>query len=76
MGHEYTPIFFDMDLLTKVLETTSGRSHLYGSTGPHHLLSDSGIFAAGTVQQILRGKDFDCGMYTMKLIDKFLHTVC
>ena len=75
MGHEYTPIFFDMGLLTKVLEITSARSHLYGSTGLHHLLSDSGIFAAGTAQQILSGIDFNCGMHTMKQNYEFLHTV-
>ena len=74
MGHEYTPIFFDMGLLSKVLEITLSRSHLYGSAGLQHLLSDSGVFAAGTAQQILRGKDFDRGMYAMKLIDEVLHT--
>lgn len=37
------------------------------------LLQDSGVFAAGTVQQILQGKDFDRGLYALKLLDEVLY---
>ena len=60
-----------MHLLMSVM---AGICYLYGSAGLQHLLSDSGVFAVGTAQHILRGKDFDCGMYAMKLIDEVLHT--
>ena len=37
------------------------------------LLQESGVFALGIVKQILNGKDFDRGLYAMKLINEVLH---
>ena len=49
--------------------------HLYGSAGIHQLLHDSGVFAAGTAHQILAGKDFDRGLYAIKLVDEVLNSL-
>ena len=49
--------------------------HLYGSAGIHQLLHDSGVFAAGTAHQILAGKDFDRGLYALKLVDEVLNSL-
>ena len=46
---------------------------LYGDTGLRNLLIDSEVFASGTVQLILLGKDFDRGLYAFILVDEFLN---
>ena len=46
---------------------------LYGDAGLKYLLIDSEVFAAGTVQQMLQGKDFDRGLYAFKLVDEVLN---
>ena len=97
LGHTFTPVFFDMGLLTKALEITwsrpdelagvipceggmhlamsalAGMGSLYGDAGLSNLLHESGVFAMGTVNQIMLGKDFDRSIYAFKLIDEVLH---
>ena len=46
---------------------------LYADAGLRDLLVDSGVFAAGTVQKILCAKDFDRGLYAIRLIDEDLN---
>ena len=46
---------------------------LYGDAGLKELLQESGVFAAGSVQQILSGRDFDRGMYALKIVDEALN---
>lgn len=48
-----------MHLLMSVL---SAIGYIYGDAGLKQLLHESGVFAAGSVQQILAGKDFDRGL--------------
>ena len=60
-----------MHLLMSVM---AGIGHLYGNAGLQQLLHDSGVYAAGTAQRILLGKDFDRGLHAMKLIDDVLHS--
>ena len=49
--------------------------HLYGDAGLFHLLHDSGSFGPGAAQEILSGRDFDRGLYAMKLVDEVLHSL-
>lgn len=96
LGQSYSPVVFDMGLLTKALEIVwanpvelsgvipcaggmhfliavfSGIGTLYGDAGLRQLLYESGVFAAGTVQQMLAGKDFDRALYGLKLVDEAL----
>ena len=53
--------------------TFSAIGYLYGDAGLSQMLTDSGVFAPGTVRNILLGKDFDRAMYAMKLVDEVLH---
>ena len=46
---------------------------LYGDARLKCLLNESGIFAAGPVNMMLAGKDFDRAMYGLKLVDEALH---
>ena len=48
--------------------------HIYGDAGIRLLLQDSGVYAAGTLQQTLAGKDYDRGIRSLKLIDEVLTT--
>ena len=59
-----------MHLLMSVF---SAIGHLYGDAGLNQLLHESGVFAAGTVQQMLSGKDLDRALYAMKLLDEALN---
>lgn len=63
------PVEGGMHLLMSVF---SGIGFLYGDAGLRQLLQESGVFAAGTTQQILSGKDFDRATYAMKLVDEVL----
>ena len=56
-----------------MIAVMAGVGKLYGNAGLEQLLQDSGVFAAGTVQQILNGRDFDRGLYAMKLLDEVLY---
>ncbi len=58
-----------MHLLMSVF---AGIGHIYGEAGLRHLLHDSGVYAAGSVQQMLAGKDFDRAMHGLKLVDETL----
>lgn len=51
----------------------SAIGHLHGDAGLRQLLHESGVFAAGSVQQILYGRDFDRALYAMKLVDEALN---
>lgn len=96
LGHDFTPVVFDMGLLTKALEITwaspdelsgvipvdggmhlifavlGGVGYLYGSAGLSKLLTDSGTYAAGSVGQIIAGKDFERGIQALKYVDEVL----
>ena len=45
---------------------------MYGDAGLKQLLHESGVFAAGSVQKIMSGGDFDRTLYAMKLVDEAL----
>ena len=47
--------------------------NLYGDAGIKHLLHESGVFAAGTVNQMLAGKDFDRILRGLYLINEVMH---
>ncbi|MEW8548470.1 MAG: hypothetical protein AB2693_33625 [Candidatus Thiodiazotropha sp.] len=50
----------------------AGIGHLYGDAGLRELLFESDVFAVGSVQQILSGKDFDKALRAFKLVDEAL----
>ncbi|XP_052801704.1 uncharacterized protein LOC128232273 [Mya arenaria] len=60
-----------MHLLMSVF---AGIGYLYGDAGLRHLLSESGVYAAGTVNNILTGKDFDRALTAFKIIDEALNS--
>ncbi len=53
-----------------VVSYTSEIGVLYGETGLHAMLYESNMFAAGSVQHILSGKDF--GFYALKVVEEAL----
>ena len=55
-----------------LMSTIAAIGHLYGDAGLKLLLHESGMFATGSVQRILAGKDFDRALYALKLIDEAL----
>ena len=57
------------------MAVTAAIGHLYGNTGLSNLLYDSDVIAAGTAQQILSGRDFDRGLYAMKLLDEVFNSL-
>ena len=59
-----------MHLLMSVI---SAVGNIYGDAGLRGLLSESGVFAAGTTQQMLTGKDFSRGIYGLKIVDEILN---
>jgi len=63
------PCYGGMHLL---MSTSAAIGHLYGDAGLKPLLHESGVFATGSVQRILAGKDFDRALYALKLIDEAL----
>ena len=63
------PCYGGMHLL---MSTIAAIGHLYGDAGLKPLLHESGVFATGSVQRILAGKDFDRALYALKLIDEAL----
>jgi hypothetical protein len=50
----------------------AGIDHLYGDAGLQHLLHESGVYAPGSAQHILSGKDFDRALRALKLVDEAL----
>ena len=52
----------------------SGIGFLYADAGLKSLLHESGVFAAGTVQQMLSGKDFDRALLGFKLVEEVFYT--
>ncbi len=50
----------------------SGIGYLYGAAGLRNLLHESGVFAQGTAQQMLSGKDFDRALNGFKLVEEVL----
>ena len=55
-----------------LMSVLSGIGKIYGDAGLRNLLCESGVFAAGSVQNILSGKDFDRAIRAMKLVDEAL----
>ena len=47
--------------------------YLFGDAGLKQLLHESDVFAAGTVNNMLSGKDFDRAIYGLHLIDEAFH---
>ena len=45
---------------------------LYGDAGLQALLSESGVFAAASANNIISGKDVDRGMYALQLVEEVL----
>ena len=48
-----------------LLSEFSGIGFLYGDAGLKEQLQDSGVFAGGTTQQTLAGRDVDRAMYAL-----------
>ena len=46
-----------------LMSAISAVGNIYGDAGLRVLLSESGVFTAGTIQQIVTGKDFSRGRY-------------
>ena len=63
------PVEGGMHLLMSII---AGIGYLFGDAGLRQLLHESGVFAAGTVQQMLCGKDFDRALYGLKIVDEAL----
>ena len=63
------PIDGDMHLLMAVF---AGIGQLYGDAGLLQLLHESGVYAPGTAQYILSGKDFDRAVRSLKIVDEVL----
>lgn len=96
LGQAYSPITYDMGLLTKALEIywnkseelngvilregemhlimsfIAGVGHLYGDTGLKNMLFESGVYAAGTTEHMLTGKDYDRAVRGLLLIEETL----
>lgn len=51
----------------------AGIGYLYGDAGLRNLLHESGVFAAGSVEKILSGRDFDRALYALKITDETLN---
>ena len=49
-----------------------GIGYLYRDAGLKNLLHESGVFAPGTVNQMLSGTDFDRALYGLKLVEEVL----
>ena len=56
-----------------LMSVFAGIGHLYGDAGLRQLLCDSDVYAAGSVHQIMSGKDFDRALMAYKLVDEALH---
>jgi len=52
----------------------AGIRYLLEDAGLRHLLLEPGVYAAGTVNNILAGKNFDRAMTTFKMIDEALNS--
>ena len=56
-----------------LMSVFAGIGHLYGDAGLRQFLCDSDVYAAGSVQQIMSGKDFDRALMAYKLVDETLY---
>lgn len=56
-----------------LMSVFAGIGHIYGDAGLWQLLCDSDVYAAGSVPQILSGKDFDRALMAYKLVDEALY---
>ena len=68
--NEVIPFEGGMHFLMSVL---SGIGSLYGDAGLQNLLCDSDVYATGSVQQIISGKDFDRAVMAYKLVEETLY---
>jgi hypothetical protein len=59
-----------MHLLMSVF---SAIGHLYGDIGLKQLLHESGVYSAGSIQQMLSGKDFDRALHGLRLVVEALN---
>ncbi len=59
-----------MHLLMSVM---AGIGNLYAESGLRNLMVESGVFAAGTVQQMLSDKDFSRGIHGLKIVGETLN---
>lgn len=57
-----------------LMSVFSGIGYIYADAGLSSLLHESEVFAAGSVQQMLSGKQFDRTVYAIKLVDEVLHS--
>ncbi len=53
----------------------AGIGYLYGEAGLKHLLSESGVYAKGTVQHMLTGKDLDRAICGVELVEEVLTNI-
>ena len=51
----------------------TGIGFLYSDLGLSNLLHESGVYAMGTVNRMLSGRDFDCGIHGLELVDEVLN---
>ena len=68
--NEVIPFEGGMHFLMSVF---SGIGSLYGDAGLQNLLCDSDVYATGSVQQIISGKDFDRAVMAYKLVEETLY---
>ena len=59
-----------MHLLMSVF---SAIGYLYGDAGLKQLLYESGVYAAGSAEHMLSGKDFDRALHGLRLVDEVLN---
>ncbi len=81
LGFKNTPFTFDMGLLKDALEISWTRhdefsdivlGYLFADAGLINLLHESGVFAARTVQHMLRGKEYDKSLKDLIMADEAL----
>ena len=51
----------------------AGIGYIYGGAGLSNLLHESGTYAAGSVQQMLSGRDFDPALRGFRLVDEAMN---
>ena len=56
-----------------LMSVFSGIGSLYGDAGLQNLLCDSDVYATGSVQQIISGKDFHRAVMAYKLVEETLY---
>lgn len=56
-----------------IMSVFAGIGHLYRGAGLKQLLSESGVYAAGTVKPMMAGKYFKWALHGLKLLDQALN---